>query len=57
MYDDDCPLYAVVHAWMDSGPHPLYHEQMKQQVHKSMPLLARALDRLVLEHTDQGVSQ
>jgi hypothetical protein len=43
------PLDAVVRAWTDPGPHPQWHRKMQAEVRDSMPLLARALDRLTAE--------
>lgn len=41
------PAEAVVRSWTDPGRNPLYHGQMVARVRECMPLLARALDRLV----------
>lgn len=45
MYDHMKPLEAIMHAWEVEGLNPLHHRAMKEQVRRSMPLLARALDR------------
>ncbi len=48
-YDHLSPKLAVVAAWTIKGNNPLWHERMQDEVHKMMPLLARALDRLASE--------
>ncbi|WNN94561.1 hypothetical protein SEA_LEWANDO_58 [Arthrobacter phage Lewando] len=40
---------AVLAAWMYEGNHPAWHHRMQQIVRAQMPVLARALDRLVEE--------
>lgn len=45
-YDHLSPEDAVLKAWTDPGTNPGWHYAMKRDLHKSMPLLARALDRL-----------
>lgn len=47
MYDHLPPLVAVVSAWVNPGANPGWHYTMQDEVRKSMPVLARALDRLV----------
>ena len=46
-YDGLEPLDAVIKAWTEEGPHPAWHEETKRAVRDAMPLLARALDRLI----------
>lgn len=46
-FDWMTPEQAVLNAWTQVGGHPEYHRKMEQQVREAMPLLARALDRLV----------
>lgn len=46
-YDSLPPAMAVAHAWSDAGNQPHYHRMMQDNVRAEMPLLARALDRLV----------
>jgi hypothetical protein len=48
-YDDFAPGEAVILAWSEAGEHPRWHRQMQDEVRKNMPVLARALDRMV-EH-------
>lgn len=38
-------LTAARLAWSKPGSNPKHHEEMKRQVRRQMPLLARALDR------------
>jgi hypothetical protein len=41
---------AAARAWLDPGPqHGTWHPQAKAEVEFLMPMLARAMDRLVLE--------
>ena len=40
-------IEAVVKAWSDPGRVPTWHYNAKDRVRSEMPLLARALDRLV----------
>jgi hypothetical protein len=45
---------AVARAWMQPSPaHGTWHRQARVDVEYVMPLLARALDRLLLELADQ----
>lgn len=46
-YDDYAPGEAVILAWSEAGDHPRWHHQMQDEVRKNMPVLARALDRMV----------
>lgn len=48
-YDDLPAGLAVAHAWSDTGNNPHYHRMMQDDVRAQMPLLARALDRMVDE--------
>jgi hypothetical protein len=44
---------AVARAWMDPGPrHGTWHKTARADVEYCMPLLARALDRLLVELVD-----
>lgn len=45
-------IEAVAHAWNDAGSNPAHHHRMRAEVARSMPLLARALDRLAKERDD-----
>lgn len=49
MYDHLPASIAVHLAWAILGPAPMVHRAAKNQVRKTMPVLARALDRLALE--------
>jgi hypothetical protein len=40
---------AVLVAWTAPGPRPDWHFKMQAEVRDSMPVLARALDRLARE--------
>ena len=46
-YDDLQPGEAVLLAWSEPGNFPQWHRQMQNEVRKNMPVLARALDRMV----------
>lgn len=46
-YDKMLPADAAMLAWGNAGEHPEYHRKMKEEVRRAMPLLARALDRMV----------
>lgn len=49
---DDLPSgVAVMMAWSEAGAEPDYHEFMKRQVRETMPVLGRALDRMVEENS------
>lgn len=48
-YDALPPGLAVAHAWSEAGNNPHHHMLMQDDVRAQMPLLARALDRLVEE--------
>ena len=48
-YDSLPPLDAVLAAWANQGANPTWHQVMQSEVRDSMPLLARALDRLTAE--------
>ena len=47
------PADAVLRAWTDPGPHPEWHGMTRLELHRSMPLLARALERLEIQATAQ----
>lgn len=46
-FDDLSPGYAVMLAWTDPGANPRWHDKARDEVRSQMPLLARALDRMV----------
>lgn len=46
-YDDFAPGEAVYLAWTENGDFPRWHSKMQDEVRKNMPVLARALDRMV----------
>ncbi len=48
-YDDYAPGEAVIMAWSEPGAFPRWHSKMQDEVRTNMPVLARALDRMV-EH-------
>ena len=50
MYDHLPPEEAVVAAWTEQGKHPGWHVGMQVRMRDYMPLVARALDRLALDH-------
>lgn len=40
---------AIMAAWMNPGPQPGYHRAMQAEVHRTMPVLAAALERAALD--------
>ena len=50
MYDRLDPASAVRKAWRDPGKSEWTHREAQENLRKTMPLLARALDRLVDTH-------
>ena len=42
---------AIMAAWMNPGPQPAYHRAMQAEVHRTMPVLAAALERAALDAT------
>lgn len=38
---------AVMMAWSEAGDNPRWHQKMQDEVRQNMPVLARALDRMV----------
>lgn len=46
IYDHLSPQEAVVAAWTKAGNNECWHRQCKVQLRNSMPLLARAIERL-----------
>ena len=53
-YDDLPPVEAVIKAWTLAGYYPEWHHRQKTELYHDMPLLARALDRLVATHKDNS---
>lgn len=49
MYNHLDPVEALVAAWTIPGEHPVYHRNMQDRVARNMPLVARAIERIVLE--------
>lgn len=47
LYDDQSPAEAARLAWSNPGRSPETHRKAQDMVRSQMPLLARALDRLV----------
>lgn len=45
-YDHLTPTEAIYLAWNTEGPQKFWHAQMRAEVRRNMPLLARALDRM-----------
>lgn len=39
-------VFAVLRAWTDPGPAPLYHREMQHRLRQDWPVLAAALDAL-----------
>jgi len=55
VWDTLPPVEAVARAWMDPGPkhiHGTWHRSARADVEYLMPLLARALDRLLVDVDD-----
>lgn len=50
--DDLDPAEAIVHAWTEPGPQPGWHRYAVIGVRRTMPLLARQLDRLAEQHPE-----
>lgn len=48
-YDDLPPAEALKEAWLNPGRHPGWHHKNKAQVRQLMPLVARAIERIVKE--------
>jgi hypothetical protein len=46
-YDDFAPGEAIILAWSEPGDFPRWHSKMQEEVRTKMPVLARALDRMV----------
>lgn len=46
-YDDFAPGEAAYLAWTEPGDTPRWHSKMQDEVRVKMPVLARALDRMV----------
>lgn len=53
-YDSLDPIDALIKAWTVPGKHPAWHYRMQQVVRANMPVLARAIDRLVQERRKNG---
>jgi hypothetical protein len=49
VYDNFPVLEAIWQAWTIPGYNPNWHELMRRNVRRDMPVLARALDRLEAE--------
>lgn len=48
-FDDLPAALAVALCWSEPGDNPRWHRKMQEEVRDRMPVLARALDRLI-EH-------
>lgn len=46
-FDNLSPGEAVMMAWSEPGDNPHYHRMMQDDVRAQMPVLGRALDRMV----------
>lgn len=46
-FDELPPAVAVAMAWSEPGDFPRWHLKMQDEVRQQMPVLARALDRMV----------
>lgn len=46
-YDHLPPEMAIIRAWTDGDPSPRWHALAIRDVHQAMPLLARAVERLI----------
>lgn len=46
-YDGFSPGEAIFMAWSEPGDFPRWHAKQQEEVRKTMPVLARALDRMV----------
>lgn len=46
-FDELPPGVAVALAWSEVGENPAWHYKMQDEVRTQMPVLARALDRMV----------
>jgi hypothetical protein len=44
-YDDSPGKEVAVYAWMNTGRSPAFHHRQQEVVRRTMPLVARALDR------------
>lgn len=49
-FDGLTAIEAVAKTWSEPGEFPTWHYRMQQIVRKTMPVLGRALDRLVEEN-------
>jgi len=47
----DAEVAAVIKAWTDEGPYPLYHREHQRELRREWPTLAKALDRLTRTET------
>ena len=44
----------VVRAWVMKGSSPQHHQRMQEQLRKEWPVLAKAVERLVVVHRQEG---
>ncbi|MQB01582.1 MAG: hypothetical protein GEU78_15050 [Actinobacteria bacterium] len=54
-YDHLPAAEAAVRAWTEPGGFPGWHQTTQRRVHRDMPLLGRALDRLAAETEDANI--
>lgn len=50
-------IEAVVQAWVNQGPVPGYHRHMQSKLRKEWPVLAKALEALVVEEWEGIIRQ
>ena len=55
-FDDLSAADAVVVAWVAEGTDGQYRRACRLEVRRLLPLLARALDRMVAEHEKAGLA-
>ena len=53
-YDELPAEEAVVRAWGLAGDYVNHHFRMQEEVKKQMPVLGRALDRLMWDHIERN---
>lgn len=51
-YDHLPPAEAALAAWVNPGSHERWHAKCRAELWGSMPLLARALDRMAADWVD-----
>lgn len=51
VYGSPDPVDAVIRAWVDPGVNPHWHAFRRDMLHRDMPVLAAALDRLAAQRS------